>query len=266
MGKMEKYLEGKTCIVTGAARGIGKALALKYAEKGANIVLIDLNKENVEATAKEIAEGLGVTVLPLVVDVTSSKEINAALQEIESQFTKIDVLAHCAGISTSRLILDIEEEEWERVFNVNLKSLYLLSKGVAKNMIKNKVENGKIVSISSQASKIGELGNGAYCASKAGVNSLTQVLALELAQYGITVNAVCPGFVDTEMLRDVLQKRSVIEGKAPEEYEMMLTNQVPLGKLALPEEIAEFMLFLSSEKANYITGTSMTIAGGKTLI
>ncbi|MEH7486229.1 SDR family NAD(P)-dependent oxidoreductase, partial [Priestia megaterium] len=127
-------------------------------------------------------------------------------------------------------------------------------------------ENGKIVSISSQASKIGELGNGAYCASKAGVNSLTQVLALELAQYGITVNAVCPGFVDTEMLRDVLQKRSVIEGKAPEEYEMMLTNQVPLGKLALPEEIAEFMLFLSSEKANYITGTSMTIAGGKTLI
>jgi NAD(P)-dependent dehydrogenase (short-subunit alcohol dehydrogenase family) len=266
MGEMEKSLEEKTCIVTGAARGIGKALAIKYAEKGANIVLIDLNKENVEATAKEIAEGLGVTVLPLVVDVTSSPQISAALEEIGSQFTKIDVLAHCAGISTSRLILDIEEEEWDRVFNVNLKSLYLLSKGVAKSMIKNEVKNGKIVSISSQASKIGELGNGAYCASKAGVNSLTQVLALELAEYGISVNAVCPGFVDTEMLQEVFRKRSVIEGKAPEEYEHLLTSQVPMGRLAKPEEIAEFMLFLSSEKANYITGTSMTIAGGKTLI
>ncbi|MED4691577.1 SDR family oxidoreductase, partial [Peribacillus frigoritolerans] len=184
---MEKYLKGKTCIVTGAARGMGKALAVKYAEQGANLVLIDLNKENIEATAKEIAS-LGVTVLPLVVDVTSSEEINTAMNEIESQFTQVDVLANCAGMSTSRLILDIEEDEWDRVFNVNLKSIYLLSKAVAKNMIKNKVENGKIVSISSQASKIGELGNGAYCASKAGVNSLTQVLALELAEYGIAVN------------------------------------------------------------------------------
>lgn len=262
---MERKLEGKTCIVTGAARGIGKAVAVKYAEHGANVVLMDLNKETVEATAKEI-EALGVTVLPLVVNVTSSKEIDAALQEVESQFTKIDVLANCAGISTSRLILDIEEEEWDRVFNVNLKSVYLLSKGVAKNMIKNEVKNGKIVSISSQASKIGELGNGAYCTSKAGVNSLTQVLALELAEYGIAVNAVCPGFVDTEMLREVFQKRSAIEGKAPEEYEELLTSQVPMRRLAKPEEIADFMLFLSSENANYITGTSMTIAGGKTLI
>lgn len=265
VAEMERKLEGKTCIVTGAARGIGKAVAVKYAEHGANVVLMDLNKETVEATAKEI-EALGVTVLPLVVNVTSSKEIDAALQEVESQFTKIDVLANCAGISTSRLILDIEEEEWDRVFNVNLKSVYLLSKGVAKNMIKNEVKNGKIVSISSQASKIGELGNGAYCTSKAGVNSLTQVLALELAEYGIAVNAVCPGFVDTEMLQEVFQKRSTIEGKAPEEYEELLTSQVPMRRLAKPEEIADFMLFLSSENANYITGTSMTIAGGKTLI
>lgn len=263
--KMEKYLQGKTCIITGAARGIGKALAVKYAEQGANIVLMDLNKEMVEATAKEI-EALGVTVLPLVVNVTSSKEIEAAIKEVESQFTKIDVLANCAGISTSRLILDIEEEEWDRVFNVNLKSVYLLSKYVGKNMIRNEVKNGKIVTISSQASKIGELGNGAYCASKAAVNSLTQVLALELAEYGISVNAVCPGFVDTEMLQEVFQKRSVIEGKAPQEYEELLKGQVPMKRLATPEEIAEFMLFLSSEKANYITGTSMTIAGGKTLI
>jgi NAD(P)-dependent dehydrogenase (short-subunit alcohol dehydrogenase family) len=262
---MEKKLTGKTCIVTGAARGIGKALATKYAEQGANVVLMDLNKDMVEATAKEMAD-LGATVLPLVVNVTSSQDINEAIKEVESHFTKIDILANCAGISTSRLILDIEEAEWDAVFNVNLKSVYLLSKAVGRNMIKNEVKNGKIVSISSQASKVGELGNGAYCASKAGLNSLTQVLALELAQYGISVNAVCPGFVDTEMLQEVFQKRSSIEGKAPAEYEELLTSQVPMGRLAKPSEIADLMLFLSSESANYITGTAMTIAGGKTLI
>lgn len=262
---MEKRLEGKTCVITGAARGIGKALAVKYAENGGNIVLIDLNKENIESTAKEIA-AYGVPVLPLVVDVTSSQDITKALTAIESKFKKVDVLANCAGISTSRLIMDIEESEWDRVFNVNLKSVFLLNKAIAKNMIDNKVNNGKIVSISSQASKIGELGNGAYCASKAGVNSLTQVLALELAEYGIAVNTVCPGFVDTEMLQEVFTKRSAIEGKAPEEYEVLLTSQVPMKRLAKPAEIADLMFFLSSEKANYITGTSITIAGGKTLI
>ncbi len=128
---MEKWLEGKICMVTGAARGMGKALAMKYAEHGANVVLMDVNKESVEAAAKEI-EALGVQALPLKVDVTSSLEINHALDEVESRFTAIDVLANCAGISTSSLILDVEEEEWDRVFNVNLKSVYLLSRRVAK--------------------------------------------------------------------------------------------------------------------------------------
>lgn len=264
MGKMEKNLKGKTCVVTGAARGMGKALATKYAKHGANVVLIDLNKD-VEAVAKEIGN-LGIIALPLIVDVASSQEIDAVLKEIESKFTKIDVLANCVGISTSRLILDIEEEEWDKVFNVNLKSAFLFSRGIAKHMIKNEVKDGKIVSISSQASKVGEFGNGAYSASKAGINSLTQVLALELAEYGIAVNAVCPGFVNTEMLQEVFQKRSAIEGKTAEEYEEILRSQVPMGRLAEPEEIADLMLFLSSDKANYITGTSMTITGGKTLI
>ncbi|WP_078409862.1 SDR family NAD(P)-dependent oxidoreductase [Priestia abyssalis] len=262
---MEKLLEGKVCIVTGAARGIGKATAMKYAQHGANVVLIDLNKESIAGIAEEI-ESLGVRALSLAVDVTSSKEINNAFLEIEDKFTKIDVLANCAGIVTSKLILDIEEEEWDRVFNVNLKSIFLLSKRVAKNMVKNKVANGKIISISSQASKIGEVGNGAYCASKAGVNSLTQVLGLELAEYGISVNSVCPGYVNTEMMQQVFQKRGPIEGMTPQEYEESLTSQVPMKRLAEPEEIAELMLFLSSEKANYITGISITIAGGKTII
>jgi NAD(P)-dependent dehydrogenase (short-subunit alcohol dehydrogenase family) len=262
---MDKLLEGKLCIVTGAARGMGKALALKYAENGADVVLMDLNKEGVEAAAKEI-EAKGVKVLPLTVNVASSQEIDKAMDEIESKFAKVDVLANCAGISTSRKIVDVEESEWDRVMNVNLKSAYMLSRRVARNMIKNNVKNGKIVSISSQASKIGEYANGVYCVSKAGLNMLTQVLALELAEYGISVNTVCPGYVNTEMIREVFEKRGPLEGMTPKEYEKTLTDQVPMRRLVEPEEIADLMLFLSSEKGNYITGVSITMAGGKTLI
>lgn len=262
---MRKLLEGKLCIVTGAGRGIGKALAVKYAENGANVVLIDLIKENITAVAKEIEE-YGVKALPLVVDVTSESQIKNAIKEIESQFDQIDVLANCAGISTSGLLIDVSEDDWQRVFDVNLKSIFLFSKQVAKKMIEKEVKNAKIVSISSQASKIGELGNGPYCASKAGVNSITQVLALELAQYGIAVNAVSPGYVNTEMMQEVFQKRSRVEGKSPQEYEDLLTGEVPMKRLAMPEEIADSMVFLSSEQANYITGISLTVAGGKTII
>jgi NAD(P)-dependent dehydrogenase (short-subunit alcohol dehydrogenase family) len=262
---MEKLLAGKLCIVTGAARGMGRSLALKYAEHGANVVLMDLNKDGLEATAKGIA-AIGVKALPLAVDVASAQEIDNAINDIESKFTKIDVLANCAGISTSRLMINVEEAEWDRVFNVNLKAAFMLSRRVAQNMIKHKVENGKILSISSQAAKIGELGNGVYCVSKAGLNMLTQILSLELAEYGIAVNSVCPGYVNTEMVQQVFQKRGPLEGMTPKEYEKTLTDQVPMKRMAEPEEIADFMLFLSSDKANYITGVSLTIAGGKTLI
>lgn len=265
MLKLEKNLKGKTCLVTGAARGIGRELARMYAERGADVALIDLNENALKETKEELIT-LGGTVEAYVLDLTSAFSINQAVQEIEENFSKIDILANCAGISTSKLILDIEEDEWDKVFAVNLKAVFLLSKAVAKSMIKQQVKNGRIVTISSQASKIGELGNGAYCASKAGINSLTQVLALELAEHNITVNAVCPGFVNTEMLQEVFQKRSVIEGKSPFEYQEQLTSQVPIGRLATPKDVAEFMVFLTSEQAGYITGTSMTIAGGKTLI
>lgn len=258
-------LKNKTCIVTGAARGIGASLATQYAELGANVVLIDINEERLKEVEKKLIKQ-GTKVLALTTDVTCEREIKKAIETIEGYFTTIDILANCAGISTSKVLIDVDVEEWEKVFNVNLKSVFILSKFVAKSMIKNKVENGKIVSISSQASKVGEHGNGVYCASKAGVNSLTQVLALELAEYGISVNAVCPGFVDTEMLRDVFDKRSKIHGKSPADYKKELTDQVPLKRLASPDEIANFMVYLSSNDANYITGTALTIAGGKTLI
>lgn len=256
---------GKNCIVTGSAGGIGRALAYKYAENGANIALLDVNSDGLNITARSI-EAMGVKALPILVDVTSPEEISKSMDRVEAEFKHIDILANCAGISISKLLLDIEEKEWDRVFNVNLKSIFLLSQRTAKNMIANNVKNGKIVSISSQASKIGELGNGVYCVSKAGINMLTQVLGLELAEHGISVTAVCPGYVNTEMVQQVFQKRGPIEGMTPKEYEKRLTDSVPQKRMAEPEEIADLMIYLSSEQANYITGVTITIAGGRTLI
>ncbi|MBR7185705.1 MAG: SDR family oxidoreductase [Clostridia bacterium] len=261
-----KEFEGKYCIVTGSARGVGRQVAEKFAAQGARLALMDINAEMLDKTAAEIAEQYNTQVIAVPCDLSKKAEIDRAMEAVTAAFPHVNVLAFCAGIVTSRLIIDIPEEEWDRVMGVNLKSVFMLSSAVAHNMIDNKVENGKIVIISSQASKIGEVGNGAYCVSKAGINMLVQVLGLELAPYGICINAVCPGCINTEMIQKVFRERSSIEGMTPEEYEKFFTGQIPMGRLAEPEEIADFMLFLASEKANYITGVSHTIAGGKTLI
>ncbi len=262
---MDRKFTGKRAIITGAASGMGKALSLKYAENGADIIVIDIDSAGLEKTVLEVKK-YGVEVFSIVVDMSKPAEIMDSVKVINTKGFKIDILANCAGISTSKMFIDVEEDEWDRVMNINLKSIFLLSCEVAKMMIRDKVKTGKIVSISSKASKIGELGNGVYCISKAGVNMLTQVLALELAEHGISVNAVCPGYVNTEMMQLVFQKRGPLEGMTPEEYEESLVSKVPMGRMASPEEIASLMIYLSSEESSYITGSSITIAGGKTLI
>lgn len=177
-----------------------------------------------------------------------------------------DVLANCAGITVAKHMIDLTPAEWERVMNINLRSIWYLSQLFAKQLKAAGKKKGNIVSISSQASKIGESANGVYSISKAGINSLTQVLGLEYAQYGISVSAVCPGYVNTEMVQEVFQKRSLVEGKTPEEYEAELTRDVAMGRMCEPEEVADLMAFLAGGRADYITGVTVTIAGGKTLI
>lgn len=254
-----------TCVVTGAASGMGRQLALKYAEAGANLVLLDYNEALLAQTADLIAQS-GSHVLPCKTDVSSSAQLEAAFAQAEAAFGAIHVLANCAGISTSRLILDVPEAEWDRVININLKSVFLASQLAAKNMIAHKVPHGKILTISSISSKIGEVGNGVYSVSKAGINCLTQVLAQELGPYGISVSAVCPGYVNTELMMQAIRTRGPLEGMTPEAYEQSLLRQVPLGRMVEPEEIADFMLFLSSPYADYITGVSLTMAGGRMLL
>lgn len=262
---MTMELNGKVCVVTGAASGMGRELALKYARSGARLALLDYNESALQAVVAEIAE-TGVQVTGLAVDVSSAQQLSDAFSQIEDRLGGIQVLANCAGISTSKLFLDVEEEEWDRVMNINLKSVYMASRLAAKNMIAHGIAGGRIITISSISSKIGEVGNGVYSVSKAGINCLTQVLAQEWGQYGISVVAVCPGYVNTELMMQAIRTRGPLEGMTAEEYEQSLLAQVPLGRMVEPEEIADFMLFLSTPYADYITGVSLTMAGGRMLI
>ncbi|MGL6201526.1 MAG: SDR family NAD(P)-dependent oxidoreductase [Lachnospiraceae bacterium] len=260
-----KELAQKKCIITGSARGIGKAVAMKYAKSGADVILMDINSELLAATAEEIAQAYGTKVYPVYVNAALAESVDQAMDEVEQLVGAADILANCAGISTSKKMIDVELDEWERVMSINLQSVFQLSNRFAKAFQRESKKKGHIISISSQASKVGEYGNGVYSISKAGVNMLTQILGLEYAELGITATAICPGYVNTEMMQEVFKKRGPIEGMTPEQYEKTLTSRIPLGRMCEPEEIAELMLFLASERANYITGVTLTIAGGTTL-
>ncbi|MDO5547095.1 MAG: SDR family oxidoreductase [Eubacteriales bacterium] len=262
---MENF-KGKVGIVTGSARGIGKAVASKFAEYGADVIMMDINEELLVQSAQEIADTYGVKAYPIRVDAMSTDSVNAAMEQVQSLVGSADILANCAGISTSHKLIDVEDAEWDRVFNINLRAVFTFSKLFARQLQAAGKTHGHIVSISSQASKLGEYGNGVYSISKAGVNMLTQILGLEFAELGITVNAVCPGYVNTEMMQEVFQKRGPIEGMTPEEYEQTLTARIPFGRMCEPSEVAELMAFLASDRADYITGVTVTVAGGSTLI
>jgi len=257
-------LEGKNVYVTGAARGIGKATALVFASYGANLILADINKEGVEKTAKEI-EAMGRKTLSQKLDVRDFDAIEDCVEKAIETFGEIHVLANCAGISHSCLLNELSLSEWDKVMDINGKSIFAITKAVTNHMIEKGIK-GKVISISSQASKLAELGNGVYGCSKVTVNMLTHIFALELAKYGININAICPGYVNTEMMQTVFRERGPIEGMTPEQYEEKLTARVPMGRMAEPEEIGEFMAYLASGKSSYITGMALTIAGGSTHI
>ena len=263
---MGENYKGRLCAVTGAARGIGRVSAAKFAEYGADVVMVDINKELLEKSAKEIAAQYGVNTYAYAVDISNADACTQFVDDVNDKIGVVDVLANCAGISVAKYMIDLTLPEWERVININLRSVWILSQLFARQLRDSGKSRGHIVTISSQASKIGESANGVYSISKAGINSMTQVLGLEYAQYGISVTAVCPGYVDTEMVQDVFQKRSLVEGKTPEEYERELTSGVALGRMCQPEEVADLMAFLAGGRADYITGVTVTIAGGKTLI
>jgi NAD(P)-dependent dehydrogenase (short-subunit alcohol dehydrogenase family) len=273
-------LKGKVALITGVTskKSMGHAISLRLAEEGADIVLIDkyarpdtftpTDKDwgGLEEVAKEI-ESLGRKAQASVADITSAKEIDSALARAIEEFGKLDILVHCAAIRgpVGTPVIELSEENWRKILDINLNGTFLLAKAVAKNMVNNG-NAGKIVLLSSLGGTKGMPGSAAYSASKFGVIGLVKSLALELAKYNINVNAINPGSVDTN-LRDGFHKETAeAEGisidKARQKDYQNLISGIPLGRMATPEEIANLVLFLVSDQSGYITAEDITISGG----
>lgn len=247
---MEEKLEGKTAIITGAGQGMGKAIAKLLARHGANVALIDINEEMLKETANEIkmAEGQAIW---MKANVSSYQDVKCVIDETIKVFLTIDILVNNAGILRSTKFMDISEQEWDLVMDINLKGVYLCSQAVLPAM-KNQ-NGGKIINMSSSAGRsVSTLGGAHYTASKAAVLGLTRHLAKEMALYNINVNAVCPGLIDTEMVRKT----------CPPEQIRHYENSFPMHRLGTVREVADLVLFLACSDSSYITGASIDINGG----
>jgi 3-oxoacyl-[acyl-carrier protein] reductase len=241
-------LKGRVALITGAAQGIGKSVALLLAQNGADIVISDINLEKAEETAKEI-ESIGSKAIAIKVDVANLKDVERMVESILEKFGKIDILVNNAGITRDKLILRMTEEDWDAVLNVNLKGTFNCTKAVVRHMAKQR--SGKIVNIASVVGEMGNAGQVNYSASKAGVIGLTKTIAREFAQRRINVNAIAPGYIETPMT-EVL----------PEKVKEELKRLIPMERLGKPEDVAEAVLFLVSEESNYITGHVLNVNGG----
>jgi len=244
----EMRLKDKTALVTGSAQGIGREIALVFAREGANVVICDVNYEKAVKTSQEI-EAVGSKPLALKMDVTALSEVETCLNKILDKFGKIDILVNNAGITKDNLLLRMNEADWDRVIAVNLKGTFNCIKVVSRAMIKQR--SGRIINIASIIGIIGNVGQANYSASKAGIIALTKTAAKELASRNINVNAVAPGFIQTDMTLGL-----------PEELKQKMLSAIPLGRFGAAVDVANVCLFLASDEAAYITGQVIVVDGG----
>ncbi len=242
-------LSGKSAIVTGSASGIGREIALTLAADGASVTVADRNLEGAEAVASLITESGGAARAALV-DVTDSGQVDDLVASAVAAYSSVDILVNVAGFGFNSPIVDMREEDWDLVLGVNLKGQFLCARAVARRMIQQG-NGGRIVNIASTAANNARYAGGAYCAAKAGVVQLTKVLALELGEHGITVNAVGPGFTETP---------ATVESS--DEYRNNFLAQVPAGRSGHTSDIANAVLFLASPSAEYINGQAIYVDGG----
>ncbi|MEK6863414.1 MAG: SDR family NAD(P)-dependent oxidoreductase [Nanoarchaeota archaeon] len=247
-------LKNKVAVITGSRRGIGRGIAEVFAKAGANVVISDVDKKESEQTARQIAAKYKVKALAIRCDVSKKSDVDSLLRQTVKKFKKVDILVNNAGIFFQKSLLDYKEEDWDKMVDINLKSIYLCSQAAARYMIPMK--KGKIINIASIAGIIGYPGAAAYCASKGGIITLTKELALELATYKINVNAIAPGAIDTPMTAFLKNNKKILQ--------QTLVN-IPLKRMGKPEEIGYAALFLASQEADYVTGQTVVVDGGWTI-
>jgi 3-oxoacyl-[acyl-carrier protein] reductase len=244
----DRELTGKVAIVTGSARGIGRAIVLALADRGADVVVTDVLEDETRATAAAVV-ARGRRALAIRCNVASREEVESLVQRTVQELGRVDILVNNAGITQDGLLVRMSEEQWDRVLDINLKGTFLASQAVARVMMK--ARSGRIVNVASIVGLTGNAGQVNYSASKAGVIALTKTLAKELGSRNILVNAVAPGFIETEMTR-----------RLPEAARKAFLDNIPLKRPGLPEDVAKAVCFLCSPGADYISGHCMTVDGG----
>ena len=240
---------GKTAVVTGGSRGIGRAVCLELAKGGANVVLCYAGNESAAAETVSACEALGAKALSVKCDVADSAQVKKLMDEAIKAFGRIDILVNNAGITRDGLLMMMKEEDFDAVLSANLKGTFLCMKAVSRTMMKQRY--GRIVNLSSVVGLRGNAGQVNYAASKAGVIGMTKSLAKELASRGVTVNAVAPGFIDTDMTAAM-----------PEAAKTATLASIPMGRLGAPEDVARVVAFLASGEAAYVTGQVLSVDGG----
>jgi 3-oxoacyl-[acyl-carrier protein] reductase len=243
-----KQLENQMAVVTGAGRGIGRAIALKFASEGADVVCVSRTAENSEKVAGEV-RALGRKAWALAVDVSDAAAVNAAAEKILADCGKVDILVNNAGVTRDGLLMRMSDADWDTVLNTNLKGAFLFTKAFTRSFVKQR--SGRIINVASIIGLIGNAGQANYAASKAGLIGFTQSIAKELGSRGITVNALAPGFIETDMTAALSA-----------ELKAELLKRIPLNSLGQPEDIANAALYLASASARYVTGQVLTVDGG----
>jgi 2-hydroxycyclohexanecarboxyl-CoA dehydrogenase len=250
-------LRGKVALVTGAGRGIGRAIALALAREGCQVGVADILPESAVAAAAEV-DALGVKGLALRVDLTSRAEVERMVGEALAQFGQIDVLVNNAGWDRMGLFLDTDEDTWDRIIAVNLKAMLYVCKAVLPHMVAR--GSGKVINVASDAGRVGSSGEAVYSATKGAVIAFSKALAREMARHRITVNVVCPGLTETPLLQSLRDQSPRME-KILE----AVTRATPLGRVATPEEIAGAVAFFASPGADFVTGQTLSVSGGLTM-
>ena len=260
---MDVMFSGRVALITGGGTGIGKAIALKLAQNGAKVAIASRSAAKLERAADEL-RNLSLPVLPLAMDVRSRADVERGFEIIGSTWGPPNILVNNAGISGLSMINDADDGKWYDIIDTNLNGLYLVTKIALKKMPDH--AGGRIVNISSVLGKFGVPGYTAYCTTKHGMIGFTRALALEVVGRGITVNTICPGWVDTEMATIGIRETAAQLGITPEEFRAQATAAVPIKRFLDPDEVAEFVCYVASDAARGITGQAMNICGGQTMI